>query len=149
MTTLTPSQIARAEALRSAGKSLRAIGRLLHVSASTVQKALLQQTDGTTHSTLEKIRLQRLERLVTQNERYRLELEKMKQAWVPRAQFQADVIRANIAVKMQFLALGPRVAPELATMTDARDIGRRLTQEVERICNDLAYGTDGRKEESA
>lgn len=54
-------------------------------------------------------------------------------------ELQRDVQRANVTVKTQFLTLGPRLAPQLASMTDPREIATLLTNEVTSICNDLAY----------
>jgi Helix-turn-helix domain len=158
MTTLTSAQIVKAQTLRTAGTSLRAIARTLRVAHSTLKRALDQQADGSTQSTIERLRLARLQKLQHQNDRLHIELQKLKESWVPRDIFEAEVVRANIAVKLQFLSLGVRLAPDLAPMTDIRAIGRRLTEEMTKICNDLAFEnyrapgycpTCGRKEESA
>jgi transposase len=148
MTTLTSAQIVKAQTLRTAGTSLRQIARTLRVSHSTLKRALDQQMDGGTASTLERIRLERLRRLQNQNERLVLELEKMRHTWVERAVFEAQVVRYNTAVKMELLSLPYQLAPKLLNLAEPTAIQKILHDSIVRALNDLAYGTGERKEES-
>lgn len=138
MTTLTKVQVQRAEKLRAEGKSLREIAAAIGVAAATVKKALDQKQESGTHSTLEQIRKQRLIRLKHQNAKLEGELKKMRAEWVPLEQIKRDVTACDAVVKAQFLALGPMLAPQLATMTEPREIAKLLTDAVTQTCNDLA-----------
>jgi hypothetical protein len=91
-------------------------------------------------SSLETLRRHRIVRVRRQNEKLRLDLQKIKGEWVPLEKIQREVLAANAVVKSQFLALGPRLAPALALVSDPQEISRLLGVEVEKICNDLAYG---------
>ena|SRR5437879_5545808 len=93
-------------------------------------------------SSLETLRKHRIVRVRKQNEKLALELKKTKGELVPMEPFKAEVIRANTVVKTQFLSLGPRLAPTLASVLDPREISHMLTAEITQICNDLAFGTE-------
>jgi hypothetical protein len=100
-----------------------------------------EKTPAGKESSLETLRRHRIVRVKRQNEKLRLDLKKTKGELVPLEKITREVIQANTTVKTQFLTLGPRLAPTLAPISDPRDISRLLTTEVEKICNDLAYGT--------
>jgi hypothetical protein len=97
------------------------------------------KTKTSKQTTASRISEARLARLTHQNEKLALELKKLKGQVVDIDQHIANVRRANVVVKTQFLALGPRLASRLASLTDPRDISQLITSEVEKICSDLAY----------
>jgi predicted transcriptional regulator len=132
------NQIERARALKGEGQSLRRIAAILKVAPTTVSRALKAPATGE-FSTLEKIRQQRLIRLTHQNAKLALEVRKLKAQVVDGDQMRREVLNCNVTVKTQFLSLGPRMAPQLAPITEPREIAKLLTDEVTSICNDLAY----------
>src|SRR5262245_9941545 len=137
MTTLTKAQVARAEQLRAEGQSLRRIAAVIGVSVSTVKRALDQTRDGGESSTLEQNRRQRLIRIKKKSEKLEGELKKMRAEWVPLEQIKREVTACEVVVRTQLLGLGPRLAPQLAAMSEPGEIARLVTDEVTRTCNDL------------
>jgi hypothetical protein len=100
------------------------------------------QKDRTARGTTARIGEARLVRLRLQNEKLNNEVRRLKGEVAPVEQIKAEVIRANMTVKVQFLSLGPRLSPALASMSDSHEISRMLTREIEQICNDLAYSKE-------
>ena len=84
----------------------------------------------------------RLTRLTRQNEKLEIEVQRLRGEVGPIEVIRREVIRANTLVKGQFLSIGPRLAPQLASMADPREISKLLTTEIEQTCNDLAHGTE-------
>src|SRR2546426_10359482 len=112
MTTLTEIQITRARALREEGKSFRTIAAALGVAASTVARALKNPTAAES-STLEKIRLERLQRLRHQNMKLALEVKKLKATIVDGEKVKREVLACNSVAKLQILSAPIRVGPAL------------------------------------
>jgi hypothetical protein len=97
----------------------------------TLSKKVKSLTTKTAEARLAKMRLQ--------VDRLRMENKRLKGEVGPIDKFRREVVQCNVTVKTQFAALGPRLAPQLATMADPREIAKLLTDEVTSICNDLAY----------
>src|SRR5215510_13497254 len=133
-------QLEQAHALRRQGQSFRQIARAMGVAPATVGRALAYGVDSS--STIERIREERLKKLRHQNDKLHLELQRLKASVVNVEEIKQSVIKANTVVKTQFLALGPRLATALASISDAREISRLLTQEITAVLNELAYESE-------
>ncbi len=82
---------------------------------------------------------ERLRRLKHQNSKLSLELKKLRGQVGDIDKFKREVLAANQVVKQQILAVGPRLAPQLASISDPRELGRLLTEALVEALNDLAY----------
>jgi hypothetical protein len=70
-------------------------------------------------STLEKIREQRLIKFIQQNERLRIELERMKQTHVSLEDIKRDILDANARVRAKLEALPSRLALQVSGVAPA------------------------------
>jgi len=82
----------------------------------------------------------RLTRVLRLNQKLALEVATLKGSLVPLKTMKAEVIKANLTVKSQLMALPSRVAMRLSGMTDARQIEQLLRAEITEALNELAYG---------
>lgn len=90
-------------------------------------------------STLEKIRGQRLIKMTRQNERLKIELEKIKGTHVALESIKRIVVTANTVVKQQLLAVGPRTGTQLAACDNPAECSRIVTEAISLVLDDLAY----------
>lgn len=99
------------------------------------------QKDRTARGTTARIGEERLVRLRLQNEKLQNEVRRLKGELVPVEQIKAEVIRANITVKTQFLALPFRLSSQMASTSDPQECTKIMEAAIIQACNDLAYET--------
>jgi hypothetical protein len=76
--------------------------------------------------------------MLEQIKKLRFENRRLHGELVPIERIKREVLRANVIVKAQLLALPDRLAPCLMGVTDPRDIRHILRQEIDQALNDLA-----------
>ena len=81
----------------------------------------------------------RLTRLLRQNEKLGIEVQRLRDEVGPIETFKQAVLKANAVVKTQLLALPYRLADQMATATDSRECRTILQEAITQACNDLAF----------
>jgi hypothetical protein len=108
--------------------------------------AIKPQKNKTARGTAARIGEARLVRLGLQNEKLQNEVRRLKGEVAPVKQIKAEVIRANVTVKQQLLALPYRLSSQLANTSDPRECAKIMEAAIVQACNDLAYGTPAEDE---